>query len=181
MVTLSFHHLFRILAGESKEFTVKMSVGVVTAMAGFFMYSHCKLAAAAAKRAEESSKGASPPHRGGQDAGELAGMPPSQNPEDAALAGSCIIFAATGETRTFAEALPQALRSHHMQSRAYVRTPAVVLVSQRLKRTARAGSKRASDLLASTHFAHRCLGECAGMQNGVDDPEQQPLWNGQRK
>ena len=49
---------------------MKMSVGVVTAMAGFFMYSHCKLAAAASKRAEEAKGGMSPqPHRG-QDAGE---------------------------------------------------------------------------------------------------------------
>ena len=50
---------------------MKMSVGVVTAMAGFFMYSHCKLAAAAAKRAEEA-RAASPPR--GQDAGEM-GLP----------------------------------------------------------------------------------------------------------
>ncbi len=52
-------------AGESKEFTVKMSVGVVTAMAGFFMYSHCKLAAAA-KRAAEEQKGISTPPKGAE-------------------------------------------------------------------------------------------------------------------
>ena len=54
-----------------------MSLGVVTAMAGFFMYSHCKLAAAAAKRAEEAKGGMSPPPNRGLDAGEMRGRRPA--------------------------------------------------------------------------------------------------------
>ena len=41
---------------------MKMSIGVVTAMAGFFMYSHCKLAAT--KRMTEEQKVHSPPLQG---------------------------------------------------------------------------------------------------------------------
>lgn len=44
--------------GESKEFTLKMTAGVVTAMAGFGMYSYTKLVTA--RPAEDSRRGEPP-------------------------------------------------------------------------------------------------------------------------
>ena len=104
---LSLDHMFRVPAGESKEFTVKMSVGVVTAMAGFFMYSHCKLAAAAAKRAEEA-KGLSPPHRS-QDAGERAVLSARKTPRMLCLPADTSLSAMAGELGTPAIDLLQGL------------------------------------------------------------------------
>ena len=66
-----------VFAGESKEFTLKMTVGVVMATVGFAMFSHAKLAARAAESVKRGDEARSPAYQPLKtaDAGSTAATP----------------------------------------------------------------------------------------------------------